>query len=141
MSSPSNYSYSLRQMKHKFDQLGIEIIIEKNYILLKPPIEMDLWNILASIAILFSLPDFQEKDDIWLLSDGYIDVLYSDLEKIKCIAENNFPKYAKRGKTAIVVKNDQHYNLAVSYADIGKKLPRKIKVFRDFNSAGRWITE
>ena len=128
-------------MKHDFDQLGIDIIIEKNYILLKPPSELNLWNILTSIAILFSLPDFQKKDDIWLLSEGHTDVLYSDLEQIGLVAEKNFPKLANRGKTAIVVKNDQQYNLAVLYADVGKKLPRKIKVFRDLNSAKKWIVE
>lgn len=85
-------------MKLEFDPLGIEISIEENYISLKPPKVMNLWNILTSIALLFSIPEFENKNDIWLLPDGPIDILFSDLEKIKCVAEKNYPKYAKRGK-------------------------------------------
>ena len=128
-------------MKLEFDQLGIEITIEKNFILLIPPKVMNLWNILASISTLFSIPEFQEKNDIWLIPEGPIDLLYSDLEKIKYIAKKKFPKHAKRGKTAIVVRDDLQYNLAVLYADGGKNLPRKIMVFRDLNSAEKWIME
>ena len=102
---------------------------------------MNLWDILTSIALLFSIPEFEKKNDIWLLPDGPIDILFSDLEKIKCIAEKSYPKYAKRGKTAIVVKNDLQYNLSILYADTGIGLPRKIKVFRDLNSAKKWIIE
>lgn len=127
-------------MKLECDQLEIEVIIEENYILIKPPSIINLSNILNCISILFSIPEFQEKNDIWLLSEGHIDILYSDLEKIKNVAETNFPKYAKRGKTAIVVNNDLQYNLAVLYADTGKNLPREIKVFRDLDSAKVWIT-
>ena len=128
-------------MKLEFDQLGIEISIEENYILLKPPKVMNLWNILASIALLFSIPEFQNKNDIWLLPEGPIDILFSDLEKINYVAEKNFPKHAVKGKTAIIVNNDLQYNLALLYSDIGKTLPREIKVFRDLNSAEKWIIE
>ena len=127
-------------MKIEFDQLEIEVLIKKNFILIKPPSIINLSNILTCISILFSIPGFQEKNDIWLFFEGPINILFSDSEKIKNVAEINFPKYAKCGKTAIVVNNAIQYNLAVLYADTGKNLPREIKVFRDLGSAKVWVT-
>ena len=84
-------------MSFEFEQLGIEILIESNFILLKPPRELEFCNILMSIAILFSIPEFQEKNDIWLLREGHSNIIYCDLNQIKDIVEIYYPKNAILG--------------------------------------------
>lgn len=128
-------------MKFEFNRLGIEIIIESNFILLKPPRELELGNILMSIAMLFTIPEFQEKNDIWLLREGQSNILYSDLDKIKYIAEIYHPKSDIRRKTAIVVNDDIQLSLAVLYSDMGIDLPREISIFRELKSAKQWVIE
>jgi len=128
-------------LSFEFDQLGIEILIESNFILLKPPRELEFCNILMSIAMLFSIPEFKEKNDIWLLREGYSNILYSELEKIKYIAKKYHPKSNIRRKTAVVVNDDIQKSIAVLYADIGEDLPREIKIFQDLKSAKQWALE
>ena len=127
-------------MKSDFNQLGIKSIAEKNYILVKPPEGVDYWQVFTTIGKLFSMPEFQEKNDLWVFREGQFNITYSDLFKIRDFVEKNYPKNAKSKKTAVVVETGMQSALVKIYKSIGKDPPRKLRVFTDFHSAEKWIT-
>ena len=64
---------------------------------------------------------------------------FTDLYKIKDWASKLYPKDSKGTKTAIVAETGVQKSLAALYSNIGKELPREIKVFSDLESAKDWI--
>jgi hypothetical protein len=67
---------------------------------------------------------------------------YSDLYTIKGVDERLHLKESKVRKTAIVAGTGLQQGLASMYsADIGKDLPREIKVFSDLKLAEDWIKQ
>jgi hypothetical protein len=118
-----------------------EIIREKDYILVIPPDGLDFWEIILAVGRLFSMREFQLKNDIWVFHEGPVDFLYEDLFRLKEFVKNNCPANAKGEKTAIVAGTHMQRRLAQSYANISRDLPHKIKVFTDFKSAEDWIKE
>ena len=119
----------------------LEIISEKDYILVIPPDGLDFWEIFLAVGRLFPMREFQLKNDIWVFREGHIDFLYHDLFRLKEFVINHYPANAKAKKTAIVAGTNMQRRLAQSYANIGRDLPRKIKVFTDFKSAEEWIRQ
>ena len=128
-------------MRFKPEQLELEIITKKNYLLVKPPKGINFWEILIGFSKLLSMPEFQDKNDLWIFRDGNIDFQYSDLDKIKDFAQKYYPKNNNGKKTAIVVETVLQRSLAELYAEIGKDLPRELGIFSDFKSAEDWIIE
>ena len=128
-------------MEPDFTQFGIKIITEKNYILVIPPEGVDFWQILTMVAKLFSMPEFKEYNDLWVLREGEFNVAYSDLLQLRDFVEKNFPENAHAKKTAIVAETGMQSALAKIYKRIGKQLPRKYRVFNDFGTAEKWITD
>jgi hypothetical protein len=128
-------------MESDITQLGIKIITEKNYILVKPPEGVDYWQIFITIGKLFSMPEFQENNDLWVFREGQFNITYSDLFKIKDFVQKNCPKDVQAKKTAIVIETGMQSALAKIYKNIGKTLPQKFRVFNDFHCAEKWITE
>ncbi len=112
-----------------------------DYILVEPVNGLDFWEIMEGISKLFSMPEFKDKNDIWVLRDGQVKMLFADLYKIKEHAEKIYPKNSKGSKTAIVAGSGIQHSLAELYSDIGKDLPREIRVFSDLKSAEDWIVE
>lgn len=88
---------------------------------------------------LFSRPDFQEKNDIWLFREGHLKMMYGDLYNIKEMVAKLYPPDSKGKKTAIVAQSGVQHSLATLYADLAKDLPREVKVFSDLKSATDWI--
>jgi len=117
----------------------IEIISEKDYILVIPPDGLDFWEIFLALGRLIPMREFQEKNDIWVFREGHVDFVYADLLRLKEFVKNHYPANAKGEKTAIVAGTNTQRILAQSYANIGRDLPRRIKVFADFKSAEDWI--
>jgi hypothetical protein len=110
-----------------------------DYILVELSTGMDYWEVLETISELFSMPESKNKNDIWAIRSGQIQMSFTDLYEIKDLGIKICPNYFKSNKTAIIVENGVQQSLAAWYADICKELPREIRVFSDFNSAKDWI--
>ena len=100
---------------------------------------IDYLEILEGISKIFSMPEFKVKNDIWMFEDGQLKILFSDLYKIKDSVKKLYPESSTGKKTAIVTETGVQNSLATLYSEIGKDLPRKIKVFSDFDAAIAWI--
>ena len=128
-------------METEFEELGLKITTRENYILVEPSKGVDFLEILAGISKLLSMPEFKDRNDIWVFREGKMDIAYSDLYKIKEYVKINFPKTHRGRKTAIVVETGMQRSLAELYAKIEGDLRHVIKVFSDFKSAEKWIAE
>ncbi|MBW2441544.1 MAG: hypothetical protein JRH12_13790 [Deltaproteobacteria bacterium] len=119
--------------------MSLKFIDCNDYILIESPTGMDFWEIMEGITKLISMPGFKNKNDIWVFTSGQIRMAYADLYTIKNLVEEICSKNSKGTKTAIVVKNGLQQTLGIYYSDIGKDLPRKIRVFSELESAKNWI--
>ena len=117
----------------------MRITTKKKYMLVEPSKGMKFLEIMEGIAKLFSMPEFKDKNDIWVFREGQIELVYNDLYKIKDSAEKLYPKGTRGKKTAIVAETGVQQSLAILYCDISKDLPRKLKVFSELKSAEDWI--
>jgi len=121
--------------------MTLKITDKVDYILVGPATGMDYWEILESIPKLLLMPEFKDKNDIWVFREGRMNILLTDFSTIKDVVNKFHPKESKGRKTAIVVGNGLQHGLASLYSKIGKDLPREIKVFTDLKLAEDWITQ
>ena len=119
--------------------MSLKFINYKDFILIESPSGMDYWEIMEGIPQLISMPEFKNKNDIWVFRSGQIKMSYADLYTIKNLVEEICPKNSKGTKTAIVAENGLQQSLCTLYSDIGKDLPREIRIFSDLESAENWI--
>ncbi len=119
--------------------MSLNIIIEDDYILMESSEGMVYWEIMEGISKLLAMPEFKDKNDIWLFRDGQLKIMYSDLYSIKDIVKKLYPTDSTGTKTAIVTQTGVQQSLATLYSDLAKSLPRKVKVFSDLKSAKEWI--
>lgn len=128
-------------MKTDPTQSGIEIILQKDYILVKPPEGVNFWDIFMTLGKFIAQPEFQDKNDIWLLRDGSVNLNFSDLQKINDFLRENIPKFAIGKKSAIVVATGFQRGLVETFVTVWKEYPRKIRVFSDLKEAEEWVKE
>ena len=128
-------------MATESEQLGLRITAREDYILVEPSKGMIFWEVLFGLSKLISMPEFRDRNDLWVFRAGKMDIAYSDLYKIKEYVQKNFPECSKEKKTAIVVETGMQKSLAVLYAKVEEDLPHETRVFSDFKSAEEWITE
>ena len=121
--------------------MSLKITAKHDYILVEPSAGVDYWEILEGISKLFSMPEFEDNNDIWVFREGQVKILYSDLYKVKDSVKELYPADSNGSKTAIVAETGIQQSLATLYSDIGKDLPREIKVFSDLKSAEDWIKQ
>jgi hypothetical protein len=121
--------------------MTLKITDKDDYILVEPSDGMDYWEILEAIPAVFLMPQFKDKDDIWVFRKGPMRIHYSDLNTLKGVAEKLHPEESNGRKTAIVTETGSQQALASIYSDIGKDLPREIKIFSDLKSAKDWIQQ
>ena len=138
---PADAPYCNAAAEFELKRPGMEIINQKNYILIKPSKGILFKEILEGLSRLFSMHEYREKNDIWLFRDGRLGILFADLYELKDFAEKHCPKSIKGGKTAIVVEGGLQQSMATLYIAINKDISRQLKVFKDFNSAEEWIKE
>ena len=119
--------------------MGIEISIQEDYILVEPPRGVNYWDVLEGLAKIVNLSEYSEKNDIWVLRDGPIMFVYEDLQKIRDLIKEHYPKNVKRNKTALVVETGLQFALAGSFVEIAKELPFETMIFSDIRSAEDWI--
>ena len=117
----------------------IEIISKEDYILVKPPRGINYSEILMTLGKLIPMPDFQEKNDIWIFRLGKVCVRFSDLASLKDLSREYYPKISKGRKTALVVSSGFQRGLAETYISTGENHPREIKVFSDLRQAENWV--
>ena len=121
--------------------MTLKITDKEDYLLVEPSEGMDYWEILEAIPAVFLMPQFKHKDDIWVFRKGQMKVYYSDLNTLKGVAEKLHPEESNGRKTAIVTETGSQQALASLYSDIGKNLPREIKIFSDLKLAEDWIKQ
>ena len=120
--------------------MPLKITNKDDYILFEFSTGMDFWEIMEGIGKMFSMPDFKYKNDIWSFRAGEIKVGFNDLKQIKDLAAEYYPEDSKGTKSAIVAETGLQHSLAIMFSEIGKDLPREIRVFSDLESAEDWIT-
>lgn len=118
-----------------------EIIHEKDCILVIQPAGLNFWEIVSTVGRLLPMREFQLKNAIWVFREGPVDFLYDDLFRLNEFVKNHYPANAQGKKTAIVAGTNLQRRLAQLYANISRDLPRRIKVFTDFQSAEDWVRE
>jgi hypothetical protein len=121
--------------------MTLKITDKEDYLLVEPSEGMDYWEILEAIPAVFLMPQFKDKDDIWVFRKGQMKIHYSDLNTLKGVAEKLHPEESNGRKTAIVTETGSQQALASLYSDIGKDLPREIKIFSDLKLAEDWIKQ
>lgn len=119
--------------------MPLSITHNDDFILVESSDGMDYWEILEAISKLFSMPKFKVNNDIWVFKEGQLKMLFTDLYSIKDSVKKLYPEGSTGKKTAIVTETGVQHSLATLYSDIGKDLPREIKVFSDIKSAEDWI--
>ena len=115
-----------------------KIKVKKDYILVEPK-EVDYWEIWEGVGKLRNLPEFPEKNNIWVFNEGQIKLNYEDLYKLNDYIKEIYPEKMTRIKTAIVVETGVQSALAILFSQIAENLPLEIKVFTDFQAAEYWI--
>ena len=83
-------------METEFEQLGLKISTREDYILLEPSKGIDFLEILFGLSKLLSMPEFHNRNDVWVFREGKMDIAYSDLYKIKEYVKNYTETYAWR---------------------------------------------
>ena len=111
-----------------------KITVKEDYILVEPK-EVDYWEILEGIVQVLNLPEFSEKNDLWLFNNVPIKLAYDDLYKFKDHLEEIYPENENGNKTAIVVDSGVQEALALFFIQIAKDLPFEINVFSDLKTA------
>jgi hypothetical protein len=122
-------------------KMPLNITDKDSYILVEPSKGMDYWEIMEGISKLFSMPEFKDKNDVWVFKDGPLKMYFNDLYSIIDSVAKLYPEGSKAKKTAIITETGVQHSLATLYSDIGKDLPRKIRVFSDLKSAIDWIEQ
>ena len=120
--------------------MASKITIERDYILVEPK-ENDYLEIWEAVCRLIKMPEYPDKNVIWLFREGPVKLAYDDLYNFKEFIEKNYPESATRTKTAMVVGSGLQAGLAQLFAQIAEDLPYEIKVFSDLQSAEDWIAE
>jgi hypothetical protein len=115
-------------------------ITETNEYILAEPNEAEYWEILETFGKLFNMPEYPDKNVIWIFREGPLKTTYNDLYKIKNFLQKNYPENAKsERKVAIVVETGLFAAMAEEYAKIIEGLPVEFKIFSDLKSAEDWI--
>ena len=117
-----------------------KITAKEEYLLVEPLTEF--WEILEALARLLKMPEYLQKNVIWIFGDGPIKIGYDDLYRLNDFLKENFPEKARPNKkAALVVPSGLGRALATEYTNMVKSIPVEFETFHDLNSAEKWITE
>jgi hypothetical protein len=118
-----------------------KLTIKKDYILVEPQ-ENEYWEIWEAVGRLLKMPEYPDKNDIWVFHDGPIKLSYEAMYKLRDLIKEHYPENATRSKTAIVLatKLGLQMALAKSFALIASDLPYEIRIFTNLGSAEDWIS-
>ena len=116
-----------------------EITIKKDYILVEPKAGIDFRDIQQGVARLFYVKGIPEQNRIWVFREGPINLSYDDLQRLKDVIKENYPKDSKINKTALVVQAGAQSDLAEAFAKISEDLPQTFRVFSSLADAEAWV--
>ena len=118
-----------------------KITVRNDYILVEPQ-EVELWEILRSLRDLLQIPEYPNKNVIWVFRESSVNMDFEELHNIKKFAKNNIPENPKPDrKVAIVAETGFHEALATVYTGIEIDLPVEFEVFSDLSTAENWINK
>ena len=120
--------------------MALEVSLKEDYILVDLIDEPDFSDIRRGLARLFYIPEFIDKNDIWVFHEGVINLSHNDLYKLRDIIQETYPKETKANKTALVVQSDEQLSMAEAFVQIGKDLPYEFRIFSSLQDAKVWIT-
>lgn len=118
-----------------------QITIKKDYILVEPKDGSDFREIQQGVARLFYVEGIPEQNRIWIFRDGPQNLSENDLNRLKVLVKEYYPKDASIRKTAIVVGSDPQISLAESFVKIAEDLPQEFRVFSNLTDAEVWVKE
>ena len=118
-----------------------EITIKKDYILIEPKAGIDLREIQQGVARLFYVKGIPEQNRIWIFRVGPQNLSFDDLQRLKDIIKENYPKNSKINKTALVVQPGEQSVLAEAFAKIAEDLPQTFEVFSSLADAEEWVKQ
>ena len=120
--------------------MSLEVSVNEDFILVELKEGLDISEIRRGLTRLFYIPEFIDKNDIWVFHEGVINLSHDDLYKLRDIIQETYPKETKANKTALVVKSDEQLNMAEAFVQIGKDLPYEFRIFSNLQDAKDWIT-
>jgi hypothetical protein len=120
-------------------KMAPEITIKKDYILVEPKAGIDFRDIQQGVARLFYVKGIPEQNRIWVFREGPINLSYDDLQRLKDVIKENYPKDSKINKTALVVQAGAQSDLAEAFAKISEDLPQTFRVFSSLADAEAWV--
>ena len=88
---------------------------------------------------MFYVKGIPEQNRIWVFREGPINLSYDDLQRLKDIIKENYPKDSKINKTALVVQAGAQSDLAEAFAKISEDLPQTFRVFSSLADAEAWV--
>ena len=116
-----------------------EITNKKDYILIEPKEGTDYSEIQRAVARLFYIDEIKKKNRIWVFREGPEKFSYDNLNKLRDIIKENYPKDHKINKTAIVIESEFQSSMAESFSQIAKDLPFEMRIFSDLQAAEDWV--
>jgi hypothetical protein len=118
-----------------------KITIKENYILVEPQEGIDFREIQQGVARLFYVEGIPEQNRIWVFREGPLNLSYDDLQKLRDVIKEYYPKDARINKTAIVVESETQADMAEAFTKIAEDLPQQFKVFSNLADAEAWVNE
>jgi hypothetical protein len=116
-----------------------QITIKKDYILVEPR-ENEFWEIWETLGRLLKMPEYPDKNVIWIFREGRLKMAYDDLYRLRDLLVENFPENVKPDKkVALVVETGLYTALAKEYIKLVEVLPIEFKVFSGLRPAEDWI--
>jgi hypothetical protein len=116
-----------------------KITIKEDYILIEPRPGADFREIQKGLARLFYVKGIPEQNRIWVFREGPRKMSYDDVQKLKDVIKENYPKNSRINKTALVDESGFLLDLAEKFVRIADDVPQTFKVFSNFTDAEEWV--
>ena len=116
------------------------IKVKDDYILVEIE-EGEYLEILISLGSLFKMPEYLNKDVIWIFQEAPLKTSYDDMHKLRDFVKNHYPANSAKPdkKAALVVKSGLHKAMAEEYVKIVNGHGPEFRVFSDVGTAEEWI--
>jgi hypothetical protein len=117
-------------------------LIEKTDYIIVQPQEAGYFEILNTFGNLLKTAGSENKDIIWDFRNAPLKMDYAELNKLKDVIKDKYPKRTKPNrKLAIVVEGGLNSALAKEYIRLADGIGPEYKIFSDLESAEEWITQ
>ena len=121
--------------------MTITIINKNGYFLIKPSQGVDYLEILEAILKLKSSEKYTGKHGIWHFEDGPLNLEVEDIDRIKTLISEAYPKDTPYSKIALVSNAALHSQLAHAFIEIAETLPFEFMYFSQIEAAETWVRE